>query len=411
MNLLSKTRTTISTHALFERGDTVVVGVSGGPDSLALLHALRMLAPELGIALHVAHLNHQLRGADAEADAEFVAWLAREWNLPVTVEARDVAALAREKRLSLEEAGRNARQEFFARVAGEQHARVVAVGHHADDQVETVLMHFIRGAGLAGLRGMPYRSAIQDFILVRPFLDITRAEIETYCAENHLHPRRDVSNEDLTFYRNRLRHEVIPYLETLNPNLRAVVHRAAQTIADDYAYLHAQVESAYARVAREADGVIVFAREAYRALEPSLQRAILRVAILRLRAGLRNIAWQHIEDARRVALDKDAGAEATLPQGLQLVVGYGDFMIGESYPAPDIPLIHAPLVLRVPGVTELDAEWEVVEQGSRRAEESRGARCWKQIRFAGRFVCAGGLGVIGFSRAGWRDTRSPCTSL
>ncbi|MGE5261808.1 MAG: tRNA lysidine(34) synthetase TilS, partial [Acidobacteriota bacterium] len=151
--MLDIVRETIRRHALFPPGETVVVAVSGGPDSLALLHALHSLQGELKISLHVAHLNHQLRGKEADADAEFVARLAREWDLPATVHAQDVAVLAREARLSLEEAAREARYAFLAEVAARVGARSVAVAHNADDQVETVLMHFLRGAGLAGLRG------------------------------------------------------------------------------------------------------------------------------------------------------------------------------------------------------------------------------------------------------------------
>ena len=147
---------TITRHNLFTANERVVVGVSGGPDSLTLLHILNALKNELQIELVVAHLNHQLRGADSDADAEFVKRIATEWQLQSAIGAVDVAQHARENRLSLEEAGRVARYAFLASVANQSNAKTIAVAHNADDQVETILMHWLRGSGLAGLRGMLY---------------------------------------------------------------------------------------------------------------------------------------------------------------------------------------------------------------------------------------------------------------
>src|SRR5512139_1172333 len=156
---------TANRHSLFPRGGTVVVGVSGGPDSVCLLHVLRALAPEYGITLHVAHLNHQLREMDSDQDALFVAQLAAEWGLPYTIEARDVAAYATDNRLAIEEAARQMRYGFLAEVARRVGSDTIAVAHHADDQAESVLMHIIRGSGMAGLRGMRPKSEIGDLRL------------------------------------------------------------------------------------------------------------------------------------------------------------------------------------------------------------------------------------------------------
>ncbi|MBI4786133.1 MAG: tRNA lysidine(34) synthetase TilS [Chloroflexi bacterium] len=381
--MLDQVRATIAEHSMFAHGDTVVVAVSGGPDSLALLHALRALRDELRITLHVAHLNHQLRGAESDADAEFVANLAREWKLPATVEARDVAAFAREKRLSLEEAARHTRYAFLAEVARRVGARVIAVAHNADDQVETVLMHLLRGAGLAGLRGMLYEFVIRnsEFVIdnaitekgitndelriARPLLDVTRSEIESYCKQNGLTPRFDRSNLDTTFFRNRLRHEVLPYLETLNPNLREVLRRTARVLADDYDFLLAQTREAYGQFAREDEGAITFALARWRGLHPALQRGTLRLAVQQLRNELRDVDWTHVEAARRVAMEKGAGAKATLPHGLMLVVGYDDFVVADATREPLLPdwpfLTVERIALPLPSVVELPgSEWVAV---------------------------------------------------
>ena len=168
--LLQQVRRTIEQHDLLVPGDGIVVGVSGGPDSLCLLHVLLHLRDEHRLRLHVAHLNHGTRGADSDADAEFVARLAAEWGVPATVERQDVPALARAHGLAFEEAARRVRYAFLARVSEEVGACKIAVGHNADDQAETVLMHFLRGAGPAGLRGMLPLTPLTDYRLLDPFL-------------------------------------------------------------------------------------------------------------------------------------------------------------------------------------------------------------------------------------------------
>jgi tRNA(Ile)-lysidine synthase len=379
LDLRAQMRATILKHKLVTHGDRLVLGVSGGADSLVLLHALRALRDEFDLRLHIAHLNHQLRGPDSDEDAEFVAALAREWKIPATIQARDLAAFARAQRLSIEELARRARYAFLAEVARRENAAAIAVAHNRDDQVETVLMHFIRGAGLAGLRGMQpkiemrgatfglaeTRTAIQaPLYLIRPLLNVPRGEIDLYCKQHYLAPRVDRSNFDTVLFRNRLRQEVLPYLEALNPNLREVIYHSSIAIADDYDFLAPLIRNEYARVAQERDGAILFHRAAWSALHPAVQRGTLRLGVQRLRSDLRNIGWVHIEDARRLALEKAVGAEATLPSGLMLVVGYSNFVLADTahgIPLPDIPLLHAKS-LEVPpqGTLALpDSNWVV----------------------------------------------------
>jgi tRNA(Ile)-lysidine synthase len=362
-------RRAVERYDLLPRSEPVVVGVSGGPDSLCLLHALRRLAKGYDLTLHVAHLNHHIRGAEADADAAFVTALAAEWNLPCTIAARDVPALARQRKLAVEEAARQARYTFLAEVAGQVDSRTVAVGHNADDQAETVLMHFLRGAGLAGLRGMLPKTPLSHYRLlegqtgaalwlVRPLLETPRAEIEAYCAEHGLQPRFDRSNLDTTYFRNRLRHELIPYLETYRSNIREVIRRTAQVATEDYALLQEVLEGAWASVTRSADDeAIVLDLTGWRALPLSLQRATLREAVHRLRRNLRNINFCHIEDAVRIGREKATGAVASLPQGLRLTIGYEVLTVAnEDYqPVPlDWPVLLVDrLPLTLPGCTPL----------------------------------------------------------
>jgi len=393
-DVLRKVRQTIDRYELLAPGETVVVGVSGGPDSLCLLHVLRRLSGEYDLKLHVAHLNHMIRGEEADADAAFVAELAKEWGLPATIETYDVPRLAREKKLALEEAARQARYGFLAQTAHQVGARRIAVGHNADDQTETIIMHWLRGAGLAGLRGMLPKTDLaalrleaapggeapptEGLQLIRPLLEVTRAEIEAYCREHGLTPRFDRSNLDTTYFRNRLRHELIPYLETYNPNIREVVRRSARVIADDYEFLRSELEKAWPRIViSESDEAIIFDLGRWRALPTSLQRSSLREAIRRLRRSLRNINWVHVEDALWALRTKPAGTQVTLPQGLMLSIGYQTFTVAEEGHVElprDVPLLFVEsLPLAVPGVTELpQSAWRVEARILARKELPKG---------------------------------------
>ncbi len=374
-SLLAHIRRTVERYDLLRPGDRVVVGVSGGPDSLCLLHLLVQLQEPYRLALHVAHLNHRLRGAEAEADAAFVARLAADWGLPCTVEEVDVAAHAQARRLSIEEAARQVRYTFLARVAHRIGTTTIAVGHNADDQTETVLMHFLRGSGLAGLRGMLPKTPLgemrlgaplpaPDLVLIRPLLEVPRAAIEAYCAAHGLEPRFDRSNLDTTYFRNRLRHELLPLLEQYNPRIREVLRRTASVIAADYQVLEAVREAAWRRVVRqETEEAVQFDRAGWQALPLALQRATLRQAIHRLRRALRNIDFVHIENAIAVALQGEVGAQATLPQGLMLTVEPETLLVADADyrpPPPDWPMLRReePLPVALPGETPLpESDW------------------------------------------------------
>ncbi|MGD8625814.1 MAG: tRNA lysidine(34) synthetase TilS, partial [Anaerolineae bacterium] len=375
--VIDRVRHLVEEYGLLEPGETVVVGVSGGPDSLCLLHLLCRLAADYDLDLHVAHLHHGLRGSEADDDAQYVRTLAADWRLPVSVERLDLPALAADQGLAFEEAARRARYAFLGRVAQQVGARTIAVGHNADDQAETVLMHWIRGSGLAGLRGMLPRTSLAhyrllagdwpsaDLDLVRPLLEIPRADIETYVDYYGLQPRFDRSNLDTTYFRNWLRHEVIPLLEEHNPNLREVIRRSAQVLSDEYALLRNLLAETWPRVVlEEGDGRIVFDLAAWRELPTGLQRSTLREAIHRLRHSLRNINFVHVENALHVARDGTSGNQATLPRGLVLALGYERFTIAgvdAPQPLPDWPLLRpgtGPQAVRLPGSTPLtDSDW------------------------------------------------------
>jgi tRNA(Ile)-lysidine synthase len=379
MSLRDQVLQTIEDHGLLRRGETVVIGLSGGPDSLCLASVLRELVAECHLTLHAAHLHHGIRGAEADLDAAFVVALCQHWDLPCTVAQVDVPELARERHLALEEAARQARYAFLAATARSLGAPVVAVGHHADDQVETVLMHLLRGSGLAGLCGMRpsswldelryggERQAVPDgqrIRLVRPLLHVARSEIVAYCAQEGLQPRVDRSNADTAHLRNCLRHELVPLLATYNPNLRQTLTRTADVLAGDYALLRDLVNETWTDLVRqENDQAIALDLTALRSLPLGLQRSLLREAIHRLRASLRDVGWAHVDDALRVVRHGAVGARATLPAGLELLLDYDRAWIaarGAALGQRSRPQVTDALPLAPVGVTPLaSGAWQV----------------------------------------------------
>jgi tRNA(Ile)-lysidine synthetase-like protein len=375
MDLVERVRRYAEDHRLLTQGDSLVVGVSGGPDSLALLRMLDALRPAMSLDLHVVHVHHGLRGEEADADADYVMAQAAKWRLPATLRRADVPALVAARKLSVEEAARRARYTHLAEVALEVGARRIAVGHNADDQAETVLMHFVRGSGLAGLRGMRPLTPLGDYHLlrpldgpldlVRPMLAVPRTEIEAYCVAQGLQPRFDRSNLDRTYFRNRLRHEALPLLETLNPGMRDVLRRTAEVIAADYEVLTAQAEAAWNACLLDASEThIRFDRERWCTLPLSLQRATLRKAVWHVRQSLRDVTFVQIDDAVRVAATGGTGEQATLPAGLALRVGYDDLTISQAGNTPKLP--NQPLLapgerheIPVPGGASLSSGWRL----------------------------------------------------
>ena len=380
-DLVAAVRASDRAHGLFAEGERVVVGLSGGPDSVALAHALAAYAPERRLALHVAHLDHLLRD-ESGADGAHAAALADRLELLASLEARDVRALAADLGRGLEDAARAARYAFLAAVAARTAASAVAVGHQADDQAETVVMNFVRGSGLAGLAGMAPRAAyplaaaeieaLADLVrppvgagppwpprLVRPLLAVTRAEIEAYLAAHGLEARRDPTNADPAFLRNRVRREVLPALEALNPGLRETLARNARVIAADLAWLEAATDAAWAAVARVAETSVAFARPEWDRLPPALQGRLLRRAAARLGVAGRDFGADAVAAACRLADDGGAGPVA-LPGGLAASFDASALALARVRPAiPPPHLSPEPVALAVPGEVRLPGGWAI----------------------------------------------------
>jgi tRNA(Ile)-lysidine synthase len=310
----------IREHRLIEPGERVLVGVSGGIDSCVLLDCMVRLQPELHCDLLVAHMNHLLRGQAAEEDARFVQELAERYGLPFVSEAQDVARYAKERQIGIEVSGRKLRYQFFLRAAREHHCEKVAVGHHADDQVETVLMRLLRGSGTGGLGAMSPIRPLAERWLIRPLLPFFRDDIERYAARREIRYRTDETNRSLQFARNRIRHELLPYLATYNPRIKERLAGLAEQLAREEEFLHRQAQAAFREMVQRAmpdpqgSSAWQLDLEPFRALHPALQWRIGKL-ILEYLMKEEEVRRVHVADLQKLMANPHPEAALHLPEG------------------------------------------------------------------------------------------------
>jgi tRNA(Ile)-lysidine synthase len=342
----------------------LVVAVSGGSDSVCLLHILVKLREELDIRLHVAHLNHQLRGDESKADAQYVSELAHQLGIPATIEERDVKSHQAQHHISLEEAAREVRYAFLAEVAKSIGASQVAVGHTIDDHIETILMHLIRGTGTRGLCGLQpstewqLRQNENSLTIIRPLLQISRQETANYCHDHKLSPRLDASNLSLSPLRNRIRHQLLPLLKSYNPRVAEALLRTAQIATDDLAFLDEESARIWDKIAQEQEDTIILDKQKFLELPPALKRHLLRVAIEKRLGTLKDIETRHIEGIM-AALTKPAGRSINLPGGLSFSIEYNRYLLAPRAAAlSPFPKLEAEFPLKLPGETSLPG-WHI----------------------------------------------------
>jgi len=292
--LMERFQRTIARHRMLETGDNVLVGVSGGPDSVALLTLLTRVRAGRRLRLAVAHLNHRLRGLRSDEEAASVRRLAEAMGLSFFGATRDVHRLRRQRRISLEEAGRMARYTLFHRLAATHGFDKLALGHTADDNAELVLMNLFRGSGPAGLAGIP---PVRDGWIIRPLIEARRSEVITFLTRNNLQYADDASNRDTRFLRNRIRHDLMPVLRSAyNPGIAGALNRLAAILRSEADWIDGLVRQQMKTTAHSVHkSRIVLSVSALADLHPALQRRLLRQAIHHVQGGLRRISFRHID--------------------------------------------------------------------------------------------------------------------
>ncbi|CAB1079369.1 tRNA(Ile)-lysidine synthetase (EC [Olavius algarvensis Delta 1 endosymbiont] len=325
--VLRTVRRTIAEHRMLAVGDSVLIGVSGGPDSVALAYVLHTLAAEYSLRLAVAHVNHCLRGDDSDRDAEFVADTARQLGLPFYIEKKDVIQFQQREHFCLEEAGRKVRYRFFDRVCVAYGFNKIAVGHHGNDNAELVLMNLLRGSGPLGLSGI---APVRDGKIIRPLIRLERSEIVDYIAEKKLTCVADASNSDLSFRRNRIRHHLIPELEkSYNPAIIKTLNRLGAILRSEDQWIERLLRNDFSDcISVEAPGIVRINLKPLQGLDLAARRRIVRRAILTAKENLRRISLGHIDDVLSL-IDKNPGTGSiNLPDGIRVVRLAAELTIG-----------------------------------------------------------------------------------
>ena len=317
MTIENKVLETIKKYQLIEKEDKLVIGVSGGPDSMALLHILLTLQEKEQIpscTLLVAHVNHMLR-KEAEEETAYVEEFCRLYQIPCFVKRAKVEELAQKAKMGTEEMGRNIRYQFFEEVREKEKAQKIVTAHHANDNAETVLMNILRGSGTAGLKGIePIRKNEKNVVFVRPLIHCTKEEIYQYCKEKNLQPKIDKSNQENVYNRNKVRNILIPFLEKeWNPNIVATLNRLSELARQENQYLERQTQKAYEdMVLEEGKDSIVLSLKKWNGQDFVIKSRVIRYTINRLLGTTKDIEKIHIEDIIKLC-ENNVGNKYLIP--------------------------------------------------------------------------------------------------
>lgn len=313
----------IKKHHLISKGDTIVVGVSGGPDSLALLDYLVKISRKENLKIIAAHLNHMFRGEEAKKDCDYVKHFCNSIGISIIAEKIDVPAYQREYHLNAQEAARQCRYQFFEQVMHTYGANKLALAHHGDDQIETVLMGIARGS-VNALKGMPVRRSFSSGEIIRPLLTTTKDEIEDYCKRMELEPRRDLSNEKMVYTRNRFRKVLLPFLKEENPNIHHNIQYITEITEAENNYLDELASNQMeAVILEQTSGKCIFDLKAFRMLSVPLQRRGIHLILKYLyQDTIRAYASIHIEDILALCRRSTPSGEIELPKQLRVIRSY-----------------------------------------------------------------------------------------
>jgi len=338
----------IRQHKMIESGDTVVAGVSGGADSVCLLFMLKEMQERLPFTLLAAHVEHGIRGEASRQDACFVKELCEKLSIPLQLFEEDVPAVAKNEKLSLEEAGRLLRYRAFEKAAAPYSAAKIAVAHHMDDQAETVLFHMIRGSGLKGLGGMaPVREAV-----IRPLLCISRDEIEQYLEERGISYCTDMTNKELIYSRNLLRNKAIPAFKEIQEAAAAHIAQAAQEVREAEAYIAHQAETLLEKaVRREGQGFAVSVKGLYED-EPVIRRYLIKNVLWELFGEWKDLTRTHIDKILSLC-EKPTGKEIYLPKNRMAVRLEEEIYIGPKLEKPEEKPSFQEVLINTEGRTDI----------------------------------------------------------
>lgn len=309
---------TIEKYNLIQNGDKIVIGVSGGPDSICLLHILNSIKEKYNLQLYVAHINHMIR-ENAKIDEEYVIQFCKEINVPVYVAHIDVLSIAKQQKISTEEAGRNERYKFFDEILEKTASNKIAIAHNSNDKAETVIMNMLRGSGVSGLKGIEPK---RDNKYIRPLIEMSRAEIENYCKENNLKTRHDESNDENIYSRNKIRNIVIPYIKReFNENIVNTINRLSEVATEESEYINKIVETEYNNICVEKkEDEITLDLKKFNNLDLVIKRRLILYTINDLQHHTKGIEKVNIEDIIKLCSNNIGNKFLTPNKNIKILV-------------------------------------------------------------------------------------------
>ncbi|MCU5874301.1 tRNA lysidine(34) synthetase TilS [Clostridioides difficile] len=313
--IFDKVLSTINKHNLIQKGDKIVLGLSGGPDSVCLLHVLNRLKKDFNIEIYAAHLNHQIRGIEAQKDALYVSKLCEDMGIVFFVKSINVPKYCENEGLSLEEGARKLRYEMFYEIKDKIKANKIAIGHNLNDQAETVMMRIMRGTGLKGLKGIDY---IRDNCIIRPILDVERNEIEEYCEAYNLNPRIDKTNLENIYTRNKIRLDLLPYMkDNFNSNVIESIVRMSNSLKSDNDYIEKEAEAKFREVSNVKEkGFVEINLDDFVCLHDAIKVRVLRNSIKHILGDTNFVDQRHIEDILSLEDNSKVNKMLTLPRNI-----------------------------------------------------------------------------------------------
>lgn len=296
-SLEEKFLNTIKENNLIEKGDVVVVGVSGGPDSITLLTCLNKYKEKLGIKIIVAHINHLIR-EDSTDDEQYVENYCKNKEIKFYCKRANILEISKKEKRGTEETGRKIRYEFFDEVAKKENANKIAIAHNMNDNSETMLLNLIRGCGLSGLEGI---QPIEYNKYIRPLIYCDRSEIEDYCEKNNLNPRIDYTNKENIYKRNIIRNKILPQLKELNPNIVEALSKTSEIVKDNNLFIDNYAKKEFNEIAKIEKNEVRFELKKFNNLETVIKQKIILNAIVILKGSSRNIAKTNIDDIIKIS--------------------------------------------------------------------------------------------------------------
>ena len=351
--MLEKVKDSVKKYRMLSRGDIVLIAVSGGPDSVAMLHSLKNLIEEYDLGIHIYHLNHNFRGQESDQDAYFVKKLGKEHKIPVTIDEYDVAGYIRKHGLSVQEGARKIRYELMERKAQEIGANKIAVGQNANDQAETILMRFLRGTGPHGLAGI---APVRGQRYIRPLIEVWRKEIEEFLKQEQIEVRLDKSNLKPVYLRNKIRLSLLPQLrEEYNSNIDQALVNMGGIFREEESYLEDMTGKALQKhTVEQSDREIVIEKEGFLKEPKALQRRIIKLLWDEVTDNGSSLNYIHIEKALKLIAQGSVGSKMNLPQGIEIKNSYGVFATGNLQQQKIVSfnhLIKVPDKIQIQGIT------------------------------------------------------------